>query len=36
MGRELIDAAGRALAQLLQELSALPLSTLVDGPAPTP
>lgn len=31
-GRELVAAAGRSLAQLLQELSALPLSTLVDSP----
>jgi creatinine amidohydrolase len=35
-GRELVDAAGRALVQLLLELSALPLSTLVDGPSPGP
>lgn len=32
MGRELVEAAGRSLAQLLQELSQLPLSTLVDRP----
>jgi len=32
LGRALIAAAGRSLAQLLQEVSALPLSTLVDGP----
>lgn len=31
-GRELVEAAGRSLAQLLQELSQLPLSTLVDRP----
>jgi creatinine amidohydrolase len=29
-GRQLLDAAGRALAQLLAEMQALPLSTLVD------
>lgn len=33
-GRAVLDAAGRQLALLLQELSALPLSTLVDRPAP--
>lgn len=33
LGRALVDAAGRGLAQLLREFSALPLSTLVDGPA---
>jgi creatinine amidohydrolase len=32
-GRAVLDAAGRQLALLLQELSALPLSTLVDRPA---
>jgi creatinine amidohydrolase len=32
-GRSVLDAAGRQLALLLQELSALPLSTLVDRPA---
>jgi creatinine amidohydrolase len=32
-GRVVLDAAGRQLALLLQELSALPLSTLVDRPA---
>lgn len=32
LGQALVDAAGRSLAQLLQEVSALPLSTLVDGP----
>ena len=31
-GQELVQAAGRSLAQLLQELSQLPLSTLVDQP----
>lgn len=31
-GRRLVQAAGRQLALLLQEISALPLSTLVDGP----
>ena len=31
-GRDLVQAAGRSLAQLLQELSQLPLSTLVDQP----
>jgi creatinine amidohydrolase len=31
-GRSLVDAAGRQLALLLQELSALPLSTLVEPP----
>lgn len=31
-GRALIEAAGRSLAQLLQELSQLPLSTLLDQP----
>ena len=31
-GRALVEAAGRSLAQLLQELSELPLSTLVDLP----
>ena len=33
-GRALLEAAGRQLALLLQELSALPLATLVDRPAP--
>jgi creatinine amidohydrolase len=33
-GRAVLDAAGAQLALLLQELSALPLSTLVDQPAP--
>ncbi|MDR3455060.1 MAG: creatininase family protein [Rhodoferax sp.] len=33
-GRAAVDAAGRQLALLLQEVAALPLSTLVDGPAP--
>lgn len=32
-GRAVLDAAGGQLALLLQELSALPLSTLVDGPS---
>lgn len=32
-GRAVLDAAGRQLALLLQELSALPLSTLADPPA---
>lgn len=32
-GRALVEAAGRQLAALLGELSELPLSTLVDGPA---
>lgn len=32
-GRALLEAAGRQLALLLQEISALPLSTLVDRPA---
>jgi creatinine amidohydrolase len=32
-GRAVLDAAGRQLALLLQELSALPLSTLVDKPS---
>ncbi len=32
-GRALLDAAGRQLALLLREFSALPLSTLVDRPA---
>ena len=31
-GRELVEAAGRSLARLLQELSELPLSTLVERP----
>lgn len=31
-GRSVIDAAARALAQLLQEISQLPLSTLADAP----
>jgi creatinine amidohydrolase len=31
-GRELVEAAGRSLARLLQEFSELPLSTLVDRP----
>jgi creatinine amidohydrolase len=31
-GRTLLDAAGRALAQMLSELHQLPLSTLVDKP----
>lgn len=34
LGQALINAAGRSLAQLLQEVSSLPLSTLVDGPGP--
>ena len=33
-GRAVLQAAGRQLALLLQELSALPLATLVDRPAP--
>ena len=33
-GRAVIEAAGRQLALLLQEFSALPLSTLVDQPSP--
>ena len=33
-GRAVLDAAGRQLAVLLQELSSLPLSTLVDQPSP--
>jgi creatinine amidohydrolase len=33
-GRVVLDAAGRQLALLLQELSALPLSTITDLPAP--
>ena len=33
-GRAVLDAAGRQLALLLQELSALPLATLVDRQAP--
>ena len=33
-GRAVLDAAGRQLALLLQELSALPLATLVDRPVP--
>ncbi len=33
-GRAVLDAAARQLALLLQEFSALPLSTLVDRPAP--
>jgi creatinine amidohydrolase len=33
-GRAVLDAAGGQLALLLQELCALPLSTLVDQPAP--
>jgi creatinine amidohydrolase len=33
-GRAVLDAAGAQLALLLQELCALPLSTLVDQPAP--
>ena len=32
-GRALLDAAGQQLALLLQEISSLPLSTLVDRPA---
>jgi creatinine amidohydrolase len=32
-GRAVLDAAGRQLAAMLQELSALPLATLVDRPA---
>jgi creatinine amidohydrolase len=32
-GRAVLQAAGRQLAALLQEVSALPLSTLVDRPA---
>ena len=35
-GQELVQAAGRSLAQLLQELSQLPLSTLLDRPDLTP
>ena len=31
-GRSLVNASGRALAQVLQEIAALPLSTLIDGP----
>ena len=34
-GRAVLDAAGLQLALLLQELSSLPLSTLVDQPAPS-
>jgi creatinine amidohydrolase len=33
-GQAVLDAAGHQLALLLQEISALPLSTLVDSPAP--
>jgi creatinine amidohydrolase len=33
-GRVVLEAAGKQLALLLQELSALPLSTIVDLPAP--
>jgi creatinine amidohydrolase len=33
LGHALLAAAGRSLAQLLQELSALSLSTLVDAPS---
>jgi creatinine amidohydrolase len=33
-GRAVLDAAGRQLALLLQEVCALPLSTLAGGPAP--
>jgi creatinine amidohydrolase len=33
-GRAVLQAAGRALAQLLAELDQLPPDTLVDGPAP--
>ncbi|NPC58111.1 creatininase family protein [Caenimonas soli] len=32
-GQAVVDAAGKQLALLLQELSTLPLSTLVDGPS---
>ncbi|ROZ74305.1 creatininase family protein [Ramlibacter sp. WS9] len=32
-GRAVLDAAGRQLAQLLQEISSLPLTTLVDKPS---
>lgn len=32
MGAEWVDAAGRSLATLLQEIASLPLSMLVDGP----
>lgn len=32
-GRALVDAAGRQLALLLDEIARLPLSTLVDGPS---
>jgi len=32
-GRAVLDAAGSQLALLLQEMAALPLSTLVDQPA---
>ena len=35
-GRALVESAGRSLAQLLQELSQLPLSTLLDRPDLTP
>jgi creatinine amidohydrolase len=31
-GRAVLDAAGRALAQLLSELHQLPMDTLVDTP----
>jgi creatinine amidohydrolase len=33
-GRAVLEAAGRQLAMLLQEVSALPLSTLAHGPLP--
>jgi len=33
-GRAVLDAAGRQLALMLQEISALPLATLVQGPDP--
>ena len=33
-GKAVLDAAGKQLALLLQELSAMPLATLVDKPAP--
>jgi creatinine amidohydrolase len=32
-GHAILEAAGRQLASMLQELSALPLSMLVEGPA---
>jgi creatinine amidohydrolase len=33
-GRAVLDAAGRELARLVQEISSLPLTTVVDRPAP--